>query len=158
MSSPPWEEYDTPNHGNARPETRGVIVHSTRGGQPPGTEYLATIAYFLNPASQVSAHVVLAQDGRRAKLIPETLIAWHARGANVYYLGVELEQGKIDDPFTEDQYRNLAYWLKDMADHFGFPLDRDHILGHEETEQGRIDGKTDPGPRFDWAYLFQLFP
>ena len=29
-------------------------------------------------------------------------------------------------------------------------------MGHEDTESGAADGKTDPGPVFDWDYFLSL--
>ena len=40
-----------------------------------------------------------------------------------------------------------------MAGRYGFPLDRQHILGHSEIPQGIEQGKIDPGPMWSWNRL-----
>ena len=40
-------------------------------------------------------------------------------------------------------------WIKEKATQYGFPLDRDHIIGHFEVATDR----TDPGSTFPWERL-----
>lgn len=143
----PDSHYST-NHGGPRTVTRGIIIHGTRGGAQSGVEYDGTINWFLNPASQVSAHVVIAQDGRWSKMVADPLMAWHAGEHNEFFLGAELEQPIVGSVITTAQYITLAGWCKEMADKYGFDLNHDTIIEHKDTPQGIRLGKTDVGAPF----------
>ena len=148
-----YELAPSPNHGGPRPGTMGVVIHSTRGNTSSHyEEYAATLAWFSNPASQVSAHRVIGYDGGGAICVDDDLIAWHATDHNTRWLGVELTQPRITDPFSEAQYESLAALLKEWASAYGFPLDRAHLVAHSEINRQ----KSDPGPLFDWDKLMGL--
>jgi N-acetyl-anhydromuramyl-L-alanine amidase AmpD len=147
----------SPNRGGPRAYTDGIIVHSTRGAaQTYDQELIATLRWFSTPASQTSAHYVIAFDGRVYECVPPDLIAWHAREHNARWLGIELVQPRIDMPFSDAQYISLARLAKHLSARYGFPLDRTTLRGHEEMPAGKRDGKTDPGPRFDWQRFMSL--
>lgn len=84
---------------------------------------------------------------------------------NLYALGIELVAiGSYEDMkgymekwqydslpqewigYTDAQYASLRLLLEDISERNGIPLDRDHIIGHEEYNPK----KTDPGELFDW--------
>lgn len=142
-----------PCNDGPRQATLGCIIHSTRGEQVIGVEYLATLNWFSNCAAEASANVVFAQDGRIAITVDLDLASWGA-GAfnNARYLNVELEQPWRTTPYTDLQYQLLASFLREVSASYGFPLDRAHVLGHDETTQGQQQGQTDPGVMFDWNY------
>lgn len=146
----------SPNHGGTRPLTLGVIIHSTRGGQAYGTEYQATLNWFANPASGVSAHAVIGRDGQIDFPVASDLEAWHAREYNRTWLGVEFEQPTITDSYTEAQYATGGGLLAAWAAEYGFPVDRLRVLGHSEISPGIADGKSDPGPTFDFDRLIAI--
>ena len=152
VSRQPWIVALSPNHSGPRAQAAdGVVVHSTRGGAAYGVEFDATLRWFSNPASQVSAHVVIGRDGRRAQCVPDEWIAWHAKAWNATHLGVELEQPTADDDYTDAQYYLLAEWILGMRQRYGFGLDREHsLVGHEEIDPAN---KSDPGSLFSWQKL-----
>lgn len=150
---------ETPNTGGVRKQTIGMVIHSTRGqGATPDAELQGTLGWFRNPSSQVSANAVIGQDGSVYMTNPDA-VAWHAGENNGNYFGVELVQSAKDaadgKPFTDAQYASLAALTQQMSQRYGFPIDRQHIVGHEELEQGRRGGKTDPGPTFNWNRYIQ---
>ena len=56
--------------------------------------------------------------------------------------------------YTAEQYETLKDLLVDISTFYGtIPLDRDHIIGHDEYAPDR---KTDPGSLFDWNHLMDL--
>lgn len=147
----------SPNHGGALSPTVGMIVHTTRGGKlTPTRELRSTLGYFANPDSQTSAHYVVHVDGTVYECVEPARVAWHARFHNTQWLGVELVQARITDAITEEQYMALAELTRWLSSTFGFPLDREHIRGHEEMLAGIQDGKSDPGPEFDWQRFMAL--
>ena len=149
-----WSRQISPNNSGPRwVPIVGVIIHSTRGGAAtPELEYHATIDWFLNPTSEVSAHRIIGVDGDGVICVDDEDIAWHAGIYNRAWFGVELVQQGIDIPFTEAQYKTLANLLKEWSTTYSFPLDRGHIRGHDEVDPR----KSDPGPQFDWLYLLSL--
>jgi len=158
---PRWADYiafaeDTPNNEGPRAYTTGVVVHSTRGGQPYGQEWQATVNWFLNPASGASANLLIGRDGRVAQFGPLDWVTWHAREYNYRWLGVELEQPHASDPFTDIQYLLLASFIREQAARYGFAISRDTVVGHDEIPPGIRDGKSDPGYQFAWAKLMAL--
>lgn len=48
--------------------------------------------------------------------------------------------------YTDEQYTALKDLLEDISQRNNIPLDREHIIGHEEYNPK----KTDPGELFDW--------
>lgn len=149
--------FESPNHGTERPRTDGVVIHSTRGGLLAGHELISTAEWFISSRSRVSAHRVIGCHGEHWQFVSDDLIAWHARSSlNGTHLSVELEQGKPDDPFSDEQYLLAALVVREWSSHYGFVRDRSAIVGHDETEAGKLDGKTDPGPMWDWGRFTAL--
>ena len=126
-----------------------VVIHVTEGS------YAGTISWFQNPESQVSAHyVVQSSDGEITQMVRDADTAWHAKSGNASGIGIEHE-GYIDDPswFTDAMYRSSAALTRHLADTYGIPLDREHIVGHSEVPG---NDHTDPGPNWDWDTYMSL--
>ncbi|MBR2876802.1 MAG: N-acetylmuramoyl-L-alanine amidase [Clostridia bacterium] len=51
--------------------------------------------------------------------------------------------------FTDAQYKSLKTLLADICGRYSIPMDRKHIIGHEEYSEN----KTDPGELFEWNRL-----
>ena len=51
--------------------------------------------------------------------------------------------------FTDDQYRSLKVLVEDICQRNDIPLDRQHVIGHEEYNPA----KNDPGELFDWSRI-----
>ncbi len=149
--------FNSPNNSGLRIATVAAIVHGTMGGHAIGTEYNIARDMFNDPASLVSANLLIGYDGRVDQPMGFDLAAWHALSpANEHYLGVELEMPNLTTPYSDIQYELLASWLVDMAGRYAFPLSRPPIIGHSEEPNGILQGKRDPGPLFDWARLFTI--
>jgi N-acetylmuramoyl-L-alanine amidase len=152
------------NYGPGRARTIGVVLHTTRGGGAPEDEYGATVAWFRNPAAGVSAHLVVGSPApdRVARCVHDEHTAWHARTANADHLGIEVCQSRDGDPISDFAYAAAAEACRLWAERYGFPLARVYseatpgLVGHEDTESGRADGKTDPGGAFDWDRFLAL--
>lgn len=130
----------SPNHGGPRGLTVGCVLHSTRGGaETPEKEFQGTLNWFANASSQVSAHVVIGVGGTIAYVVDDALVAWHARDRNANYLGVELVQPNYGDPITQAQYRTLGWWLRAMAERYGFPLTADRLPFHSDFDTAKSD-------------------
>lgn len=94
---------------------RFLIAHYTAAGSAK-----SAIDWFRDPASRVSAHLVIARDGKITQLVPFNRAAWHAgrsrwgslSGLNRYSIGIELDNagqlirsgGRWVSPLTRRQY------------------------------------------------------
>lgn len=153
------------NYEATRPRTMGVVIHTTRGGASTiENEYIATCNWFQNPEAQVSAHLIIG-DGKFPEVcrsVHDDEVAYHAREDNKTHLSIEIAQRKDGDPLSDFQYKAAAEACRLWSLKYGFPLKRvmtqtqPGIVGHEDTEAGRRDGKTDPGRAFDWTKFMAL--
>ena len=154
----------SPNHsaGWTNGPPRAVVVHSTRSGQVSFTdaqELQATINWFMSVNSQASAHWVISEL-ERVRMVEDKYPAWHAVEHSWEAYGIEVCQPTRDRPYKEGHYRNLVSVCVPYVK-AGIPIvhlptlkwqdGRKGFVGHEETEQGLRDGKSDPGPPFDWV-------
>jgi len=66
------------------------------------------------------------------------------RGFNLKSIGIELVS--LGDVFSDEQINSLANLVADIASRNNIPIDREHIIGHEEI----TNFKSDPGQAFPW--------
>jgi N-acetylmuramoyl-L-alanine amidase len=141
-----------PRRGGERPDL--VVLHYT--GM---TSAEAALARLCDPAAEVSAHYLVAEDGRTWRLVDEAERAWHAgagawRGAgdvNSRSIGIELANaGPLAGfpPFPEPQMAALEALLDAVMRRWDIPAAG--VIAHSDMAPGR---KVDPGPKFDWRRL-----
>lgn len=135
-----------------------------RGGARPGLIVLhytamqscaAARARLCDPAAEVSAHWLIAEDGRTEQLVPEAARAWHAGAGewagqgdvNSRSIGIELANTGAQ-PFPEPQMAALERLLSQIMARWG--IGPEAVIGHSDMAPER---KADPGPRFDWRRL-----
>jgi N-acetylmuramoyl-L-alanine amidase len=140
-----------PRRGGARPEL--IVLHYT------AMPCAAALARLTDAAAEVSAHWLVAEDGRVFWLVDEAERAWHAgagswggRGdVNSRSIGIELvNSGPLDGfpPYPEPQMAALEALLDGVMGRWGIPAAG--VIGHSDMAPGR---KADPGPKFDWRRL-----
>lgn len=82
---PPLNYIQSPNYSARTEQISGIVWHETEGA------YLGAVGWLTEKRSEVSAHIVLREDGRQAtQLVPYSLKAWHASNANSHTIGIEL--------------------------------------------------------------------
>lgn len=128
-----------------------IVIHVTQGS------YSSAINWFRDPAAKVSAHYTFrSSDGAVTQSVREKDIAWHAGNwtYNTQSIGIEHE-GWVDNPawFTDAMYRSSAALTRSLADKYGIPKTRSHIIAHREVPGAT---HTDPGPHWNWTYYMQL--
>jgi N-acetylmuramoyl-L-alanine amidase-like protein len=161
----PYEEFGEGDYGNHdladRPASQSVkyiIVHDTEGS------WDTTLKLVQDPTYVSWQYTLRSSDGHIAQHVPLKDVAWHAGNWYVNAKSVGLEhEGFLVSPdawYTEAMYRTSARLVKYLAKRYDIPLDRQHILGHDNvpgTTAATIRGMhTDPGPYWDWAHYFQL--
>ena len=100
--------------------------------------YDDTIAEFQNSHAYVSAHYVSrSSDGHVTQMVPTKDVAWHAGNwwVNTHAVGIENEgyATELAKWFTPRLYRSLAKLTSYQAERYGIPLDREHIVGHDQV-------------------------
>src|SRR3954468_8219418 len=138
---------------------RYVVVHDTE------VLYDPTLAEFQNSHAYVSSHYVIRfRDGLVTQMVPTKDVAWHAGNwyVNTHSVGIENEGFALDlsDWFTPRLYHSLARLTRYQAQRFGFPLDRAHVVGHDQvpgpTGAFQAGMHWDPGLFFDWSHFMAL--
>ncbi|WP_410666860.1 N-acetylmuramoyl-L-alanine amidase [Amycolatopsis sp. cmx-4-68] len=165
---------DPNNYGNYDPANRPadgqqiqyIVIHDTES-LPNSTvsPYDQAIATFQKPESGSSAHYVIrSSDGQVTQMVPTKDVAWHAGNwtMNEHSIGIEHEgiAAQGGTWYTEQMYRASANLVKYLAAKYHIPLDREHILGHEDISRERTKNFAaahwDPGPYWDWAHYMDL--
>ena len=146
----------SPNFGERRDGLKPdiIILHYTAMETGIGAE-----DWLCNPASEVSAHYLVHEDGRIVQMVREGDRAWHA-GAGSW-------QGQIDV-----NSRSIGIEIANPGHRFGYPdfpakqidavialcrgivarhaIGPERVLAHSDVAPGR---KIDPGEKFPWAAL-----
>ncbi len=140
-------------------DVRFIVIHDAE------TDYQGTIRIFQDPLAYVSAHYVLrSSDGQITQMVDNKNVAWHAGNWNVnmHAIGYEHEGFAIQGTtwYTEVMYRASAALTKHLAGEYAIPLDRAHIVGHDDIPgptAGFVAGMHwDPGPFWNWARYMAL--
>ena len=153
-----YGNYDIANRPADGLNLRFVVIHDTE------VDYDGTIAIFQNPLNYVSAHYVTrSSDGLVTQMVPTHDVAWQAGNwwINTHSVGIENEGFALDPSyFTNRLYHSLARLTRYTADRYGIPLDREHIIGHDQvpgpTAVFQAGMHWDPGTFFDWAHFMAL--
>lgn len=150
------------------------VIHDMEG------YYASTISYFKNCSTSASVHYCVngkqdassdAPAGEITQMVAEANYAWHVRCWNQYCTGTEHE-GFASNPawYTEAMYQASAGISGHECDKFGYPRDRNHVVGHNEWQNAAwrsyaggafgIDTScnthTDPGVYWDWSHYMSL--
>ena len=160
----PYQELPGGGYGNHdlanRPDSQKInyiIIHDTEA------TWDTTLRLVQDPA-YVSWHYSLrSSDGHIAQHLRTKDVGWHAGNwyVNAKSIGLEHEGFAARGTwYTEAMYRTSAKLVRYLAARYRIPLDRAHILGHDN-----VPGPTpstvarmhwDPGPYWDWAHYFTL--
>jgi N-acetylmuramoyl-L-alanine amidase len=131
-----------------------LVLHYT--GMKTAT---AALDRMCDPASEVSAHYMIDEDGTIWQLVAEDRRAWHAGRAfwagetdvNSRSIGIELVNpghGPEYRPFPDAQMSALEELCRDIIGRH--PILSHRVLAHSDVAPDR---KLDPGELFDWYRL-----
>ncbi|WP_328472426.1 N-acetylmuramoyl-L-alanine amidase [Streptomyces sp. NBC_00448] len=161
----PYQEIGGGDYGNYdladRPNDEKIdtiVIHDTEGSW-------ATSLKLVQDPTYLSWHyTVRSSDGHIAQHVKTQDVGWQAGNwyTNAKSIGVEHE-GFLTDPdawYTEAMYRSSARLVRYLAQKYDVPLNRQHILGHDNVPGptgSYVPGMhTDPGPYWDWAHYMAL--
>ncbi|MEU8759011.1 peptidoglycan recognition family protein [Streptomyces sp. NPDC048659] len=161
----PYAEFGDGDYGNHdlgdRPSSQSIdyiVIHDTEAS------WDTTLKLVQDPTYVSWQYSLRSSDGHVAQHLALKDVGWHAGNWFVNAKSVGLEhEGFLTSPdswYTEAMYRSSARLVRYLAGRYGIPLDRLHILGHDNvpgTVTSSIRGMhTDPGPYWDWAHYFRL--
>ena len=154
----------SPNFGH-RHDGRAIdaiVLHYT--GMSTGE---AAEDWLCDPASSVSSHYIVHEDGRTVQMVREADRAWHAgvgcwhgeRDMNSVSVGVEIvNRGHCDwpadatsgplEPFPDAQIAAVILLCRSIMGRHAVPPER--VVGHSDLAPHR---KRDPGEAFPWPLL-----
>jgi hypothetical protein len=135
-----------------------IVIHDTE------ESWDTTLRLVQDPA-YVSWHYTLrSNDGRIAAHLSPRDIGRHAGNwyLNMHSVGIEHEgfaaQGSTW--FTESLYESSAALVRHLAGTYGVPIDRAHIIGHDQVPGLTADRVAamhwDPGPYWNWEHYMEL--
>lgn len=144
----------SPNHDERAAAVDMIVLHYT--GM---TSTDAACARLCEPATKVSCHYLVYEDGAVAQLVPEARRAWHAgisswhgvTDINSCSIGIEIanpghEFGYPD--FPKIQIDAVIALCKDIVARRAILPER--VLAHSDVAPSR---KEDPGEKFPWVKL-----
>ncbi len=131
-----------------------IVLHYTGMESGPAAE-----AWLCNPASQVSAHYLVHEDGRIVQMVREGDRAWHAGKSfwqgttdiNSRSVGIEIVNPGHALGYRDFRKRQMAAVIelcRGLIARYAVPSQR--VLAHSDVAPGR---KVDPGERFPWLHL-----
>jgi len=163
----PYEQYgDTPtaygNHDLAnRPrdlKIDDIVIHDTEGSWDTALQLVQDPKY-------LGWHYTLrSSDGHIAAHMDPKDVGWHAGNwyVNMHSIGIEHEGFAAQGAtwYTESLYESSAALVRHLAHEYGVPLDRAHIIGHDQVpgiDPAHVAGMHwDPGPYWDWEHYMAL--
>lgn len=143
-----------------------IVIHIMEG------TLIGTDSWFLDPASQVSAHYGIGKMGDLHQYVDEENTAWHAGRVNApswtlikkqddannpyidpnfYTVGIEHE-GYENTDWTDQMYQTSSRLIAEIAKTWDITLDRNHVIGHHEI----YSLKSCPGTKVDFDKLIQM--
>jgi N-acetylmuramoyl-L-alanine amidase len=146
----------SPNHGPRRPpkSVDAIVLHYT--GMPTADSALERLC---DPASEVSSHYFVDDDGRILQLVRENRRAWHAgvgswkdeTDMNSVSIGIEIANQGHDGgspPYPDAQIQSVIKLCLDICERHRILPER--VLAHSDIAPTR---KRDPGEYFPWERL-----
>src|SRR3989338_10424854 len=164
--------FDSPNKRKRVEQISIIVIHYTE------IDFEATKKRFLDNAEEVSAHLVIDQDGTIYRFVQDEDVAYHAgrqsywyglERVNEYSIGIELVQPGFSTtkgvkvkgdpqlwiPYNSKQINALIKICKDYS--AKYDIASQNIVGHSDVSPWRYDdngdiyaAKQDPGPLFPW--------
>jgi N-acetylmuramoyl-L-alanine amidase len=119
----------------------------------------AAATCLCDPATGVSSHYLVFEDGRILQMVPEARRAWHAgvsswegtTDINSRSIGIEIVNPGHDfsyPPFPKAQIEAVIALCKDIVTRHKIRADR--VVAHSDIAPAR---KNDPGEKFPWGQL-----
>jgi hypothetical protein len=164
----PYEWYDQSspyNYGNHdladRPNDMDIdyiVIHNTEG------DWDTALDLVTDPTYLAWHYTLRSSDGHIAQHLNNKNVGWQAGNwyVNMHSIGLEHEGIAAEGAtwFTESMYRTSAELVKYLGEKYDVPLDRAHIIGHDQVpgvDAAHVRGMHwDTGPFWDWEHYMSL--
>ena len=138
-----------------------IVLHSTESHDVPKSarDLKAVAAWFQNPASQASSHVIVDADGNSARCVPDSNKAWTCVNFNSVSLNIEqigfASFGRQRWRRRWREIRESARWIAKWSKRHNIPIRRAKVHGSAVMRSGVTThaalgvaggGHHDPGP------------
>ena len=135
----PETKVRTPNVSAKAIRPEAVVLHHSGGS------YAGGVSWIKNPASRVSYHCLVAQDGRRTVFANPDQRTWHAgrsewkgkRDLNSWSVGASFAGDTTKEPLTDDAMISMAEYLVPIIREYGLTLA--DVTDHRTVAPGRKD-------------------
>ena len=152
----------SPNYSERSVPISLIVLHSTESDniESSAADLAGVAAWFANPASQVSAHIITDADGTSARCVADKDKAWHCAAANSASLGIEQIGHASQDVWSSAQLDETARWIAKWCREHKIPCQHGAVLGSTVTRPGIVThadlgadggGHTDPGSAYPVA-------
>jgi hypothetical protein len=169
-----------PDDWKWKPRTRritGVLIHTTRGGQwyDGNTELGAYINWCRSDNNFVpfpgGNYAGIANYGTGPNRIVECVPArdymatWSSWPSDETKVSIEVAQSNLGQPIETETIAATVHLVRELQAEHKFPLTRVYpvndwtwsgMAGHEDTVQGKAQGKSDPGAAFWEPFMAAL--
>ncbi|MFJ2959872.1 N-acetylmuramoyl-L-alanine amidase [Streptomyces sp. NPDC087270] len=154
-----YGSYDLANRPADGNSIKYIVIHDTEGS------YSSALGIFQDPTKYATPHyIVRSSDGLVTQVVQTKNVAWHAGNyyINAHSIGIEHEGIAISGAswYSESLYESSAALVRYLANRFDVPLDRQHILGHDDVPSPQTAQLTsmhwDPGPYWNWSHYLDL--
>lgn len=161
-----------------RQDVVGILWHATRSGiwgRTAAQEYSSTVNWFVSPNNVVKNAAgqpwysgmssYLIGGGKIARAVPEELVPTFSAGVHDFRaISVEVGQNNNGVPYDSRDIELCHELAGELSSKYNFALGKLPFVdgnnngwpgevGHEDTAQGRSQGKSDPGDQFWFQYL-----
>ncbi|WP_055585241.1 N-acetylmuramoyl-L-alanine amidase, partial [Peterkaempfera griseoplana] len=135
-----------------------IVIHDTE------SSYDSAVTSFQQPGGGSAHYVIRASDGAVTQMVPTKDLSFHAGNYsdNMHSIGIEQEGFAAQGGtwYSPTVYETMADLVKYLSARFGIPLDRQHIIGHDNVvgpSSALVSGMHwDPGPQWNWGYFMRL--
>lgn len=135
-----------------------IVIHTAEG------TFASALSTLSAPGAVVSAHYLMDTDGSTTQLMPVEDIAYAVGNYHYNLHSVSIEHAGFTAQgakwYTDATYQQTAELVKYLAQQYDVPLDRQHIMGHDNVP-GSLDSNLakqhwDPGTAWDWDRFMTL--
>lgn len=154
------------SRNGARP--RIITIHSTESPNRPGSSDLLSVANWLcTTAAKASSNVIVDDEGRSVRLVPDSQKAWTQAWWNPWSLSIEQIGFAHQTEWTRNEIRECARWCALWNKRFNIPLRKAKVntstgvilnagvIRHSELGV-RGGNHSDPGKGYPMAEMLAL--
>jgi hypothetical protein len=133
---PPLKHVASPNYSTRKSPIDLIVCHDCEGS------YAGSINWFSQERSQVSAHLVLREDGGEVtQMVPFEKKAWHAVAFNSRSIGLEMA-GFATKGFADAEWQSAANIVAYLLHRFSIPC---RWAAEPSETTVRLPGSMPPG-------------